>query len=253
MQPNIEAPSLAPIAVSVQGDQAATVRAIIEKGKRKKGLQIHNHFVQQPEGGKKKQPGILHKLVASGNERALDLFLLHRLLAVKEPWEASLENKVWARALGISGSSSTSTISRLFRRLTDMDLMDKSKNGRTPVYRALHDSGNGSSYEKTSDYLTIPLEYWTEDIWLTLGLPAKAVLLIFLSLPAQSYLPQNQVSKWYGISADTLGKGVKQLKELGFLEISVKQEDDFLVASKFRTQHYYTLKSPFQQMKGKRN
>lgn len=48
------------------------------------------------------------------------------------------------------------------------------------------------------------------------------MLLIALSLPGVFYLPYEKAKPWYGISADSAGRGLRELEKAGFL-VTVQQ------------------------------
>jgi hypothetical protein len=66
-------------------------------------------------------------------------------------------------------------------------------------------------------YFKIPFGYWLDaEGWhTTLSLRGKAALLIALSLPSPFILPTERAPAWYGISADTLERGLYELTARG--------------------------------------
>lgn len=65
-------------------------------------------------------PGPLQRMLSAHDERALDLFLLHRALVSAEPWTSRpLDSRVWARALGLhhDADQGVTAVSKAWRRL----------------------------------------------------------------------------------------------------------------------------------------
>jgi hypothetical protein len=81
-----------------------------------------------------------------------------------------------------------------------------------------------------------------------MGLPAKAVLLIALSLQDDFLLPTKQGAKWYGLSIDTVRKGLRTLRLLGVLEMREERKRAPLAPLGFTFERRYTLKEPFRPM-----
>src|SRR6266702_5686790 len=114
--------NLGPIPISTAQD---AVHAIVEQSRRKT-VAIRKSFVQQGTPGNAK-PGPLARIVKSRDERALDLYLLMRLLAVKPPYDATQEAGGWARALNIRGPSALRTVSRIWTRLVKYKLVKRAR------------------------------------------------------------------------------------------------------------------------------
>ena len=85
----------------IPGQQAAIEALLNGSARTSRRVNIRNTFVQ---GGDQKHPvpGPLHKIVRAQDDRALDLFLLHRTLVSADPWTSRpLLSQVWARMLGV--------------------------------------------------------------------------------------------------------------------------------------------------------
>jgi DNA-binding transcriptional ArsR family regulator len=225
-----------------------TVDALIEKSARSDFVSVRRAFVQH---GRRSalSPGPLHVLVGHHDELALDLYLLTRLLASHTPFEAQLSAAVWARALGLPGPSGPAAISRAWKRLADLGLVSRGRRGRTAFVRVLLEDGSGNPFvqfgARADPYFKIPLEYWRDDWQRKLDLPAKAALLIALSLPDGFYLPTKMAKRWYGVSADTVERGLAKLRELGILKRTVFYKGAPLAAQGWTREHHYGLKPPF--------
>ncbi|WP_127572613.1 hypothetical protein [Georgenia faecalis] len=97
-------------------------------------------------------------------------------------------------------------------------------------------------------WLRLPHAYWLEGHYKSLSFPGKTLLLIALSRPDGFYLPYDRASSWYGISADTAERGLRELREHGLLNVDVEwiknpRSDDFYI--EHRT---YTLIGPFSKV-----
>lgn len=91
-------------------------------------------------------PGPLHKIVRAHDDRALDLFLLHRTLVSAEPWTSRpLPSAVWARMLGVETDQNggAAVVSRTWRRLDQKyGLITRGKVGRVAVFTSLREDGS---------------------------------------------------------------------------------------------------------------
>jgi hypothetical protein len=94
------------------------------------------------------------------------------------------------------------------------------------TYILLDESGDGSDYVRpTSDKLhgtwfSVPHLYWRDDFYISMTLPAKAMLLVALSMNDAFTLPFERVAQWYGISPSTAKRGFSELSKLGILSHS---------------------------------
>lgn len=232
-----------------QGDTIA--RVLDSAGRRTSSAPIRREFVQ---GGTQKRPipGPLAKFVTTHDEAGLELFLLLRAVASKEPWDVIKEAGVWARALGVAHSDkklNTPAVSRVFARLdTKHNLLDRGRSGRRLKATMLHEDGSRSPYTMPdTGYFRLPFAYWTDGWYLKLSMPAKAVLLIGMSLTPPFILPFKQMPKWYGISGDSVSKGIAELKKRKLLRARRGKKRDWLVGSGWRHEMEYTLQPPFHR------
>jgi len=77
---------------------------------------------------------------------------------------------------------------------------------------ALHEAGDGEPYAyPQKEYFKLPFAYWTdEEAWyVSLSFAAKATLLVALSLRPPFVLPAERAPAWYGLSADTVDRGLR--------------------------------------------
>lgn len=233
--------------------QQGTLRVLLEDAKRKSGsFPLRRAFVQ---GGilKRPTPGPLATFVRGHDDRGLDLFLLHRALASSDPWDVARAAPVWARALGLATAQDTgaAAVSRTWRRLEERKLVVRERTRRMAKVTALCEDGSGSAYtDPSTTYFRVPFAWWTaEQEWhRTLSLPAKAVLLIAMSLKPGFVLPQEKARAWYGISADTAGAGLKELQDLELLGRQVVTKEDFRSPTGESVEIHYTLREPFTRV-----
>lgn len=236
----------------VREAQDNTIEALIDRSKRKKNLSIRNDFVQTGNG-KSARPGVLGELIGSKNGRSLDLYLLHRLVAAAEPWDTTLGASVWARALGLPDTDyGKSAVSRCWVTLEKHGLIAKTRVGRKARITTLregirpHEGEGAMPYTRpTARFFTLPLEYWTGGWHRELKDAGKAALLISSSLSPGFYLPGRQAPSWYGISADTLHKGLADLETHGLITYENRSRTDWTADEVTSVQRHYTLLPPF--------
>jgi hypothetical protein len=192
-----------------------TVHALLNKAKRLKGgAPIRRSFVQQGTRARPK-PGPLAPLVRNRDRRALDLYLLLRAVVSAEPFESHRGAGVWARALRVTGvSADEAAVSKIWTRLSDLKLVSRSKYGRLANIIVLSEDGSGDPFlppwEVGDPYLQLPVSYWLneQEEWsASLSLPAKAMLLIALSLPRSFILPVEKPRNGTGCRPTRLSGG----------------------------------------------
>ena len=123
------------------------------------------------------------------------------------------------------GSSSAVGISTTLSWLEEIGLIETSRVGNARRVVLLADDGSGHQYRHPAlvspservGYFKLSFDYWLERWHTSLDLAPTAVLLIALSLPEKFVLPQRHGAEWYGISRDTLQRGLKSLRDLGLL------------------------------------
>lgn len=133
---------------------------------------------------------------------------------------------VWARAIGLANTGSgRSTVSKAFRRLDELGLVGRTRDGSRSKATLLDEGGHGGVYDHPGPakqpYLKVAYPYWEASWHLKLDLRAKAVLLIALSLDDGFVLPIERAPDWYGISADTTNRGLLELRDAGLLDLQL--------------------------------
>lgn len=199
-------------------------RLLRGRGSKRNFVPVSRAFLQVPRPGGGAGP--LAAFVSSRRKRALDLYLLIHAVASSPPYDVTLPARIWAQALGMPvNASSTVTISTTLTWLEEMKLIQTSRVANARRIVLLADDGSGVPYQhpalaampERAGYFKLSFEYWLERWHTSLDLPATAVLLIALSLPERFVLPQRHGAKWYGISRDTLQRGLKSLRDFGLL------------------------------------
>lgn len=240
----------------IPGQQDAIEELLKVSARTSRRVNIRNSFVQ---GGDQKHPvpGPLRKIVRAHDDRALDLFLLHRTLVSAEPWTSRpLPSAVWARMLGVETDQDggAAVVSRTWRRLDQKyGLIARGKVGREAVFTSLREDGTREDYTAPSGrdldnrYFQLPFDYWTDEhAWYRkLTLAAKAMLLISSTLKPGFILPGERVPEWYGISESSAQRGLQELREVGLLNRSISYKPTPLEKIQTTEVHHYTLVPPF--------
>jgi hypothetical protein len=225
------------------------------RGGRRDFVPIARSFLQQRQAGG--GPGPLSWFVKARRQRALDLYLLVHALASTYPYDIALPARSWALALGLPDTHSSRVfISNSWTWLEHHKLIRTERDGRLRRIYLLDESGSGDPYRHASgskrlDYFKLSYTFWLEDWHTRLDLPATSVLLIALSLSTTFILPQERSGEWYGLSRDTVRRGLGILVGLELLSMHAT----FKAAPRSPTgateQRRYTLTGPFarQQLK----
>jgi hypothetical protein len=213
---------------------------------------IRNGFVQQGRG-RSAGPGPLASFVTAHDMRALDAYLFLHALASAEPWNCDYPAGTWVRALGLGSNatpvSARGTVSKIMKRLEERNLVKRERSGRYASVTLLCEDGSGGAYERPRSvgdtWLRLPYAYWLENYFLTLSLPAKAMLLIALSLPDTFFLPSERVGNWYGISPDSAERGLRELREAALLHVNREWVRDQRSDTGWSERRSYTLSGAF--------
>jgi hypothetical protein len=130
----------------------------------------------------------------------------------------------WARALDKTRPGAEATISRNWAWLEDHDLVRSERDKRLRRVYLLTEDGSGAEYERpTGNYFTLPLAFFLDEWHKKLSLAGTAILLIALSLKPPFQLRTEHAAGWYGISADTLQRGLDELRELDLLDVTPRR------------------------------
>jgi hypothetical protein len=146
-------------------------------------------------------------------------------------------------------ASGRAAVSRNWRFLKDLDLIDVERGGRLARVTLLREDGSGRKYvhpaESKESYLQLPFAYWFDGFHEELTLPGKAMLLIALSLRDGFTLPARRVPEWYGLSAATAERGLRDLRQADLLKVERKAREAPLAPDGWTWVNLYTLKKPF--------
>ena len=256
---SVETANTAPPVVTA-GD---TVDEIVARSQRRgRAFPIRRTFLQSPSpDGEGVVGGPLGRLIAAGDRRGLILYLLLVTKASSHPWNSHLPASVWARALGLelpNSKTAASTVSKLWLRLEGHRLIRRGRVQRMADVTLLREDGSGAEYTAPGavgdHYLQVPLALWGEgpgedQRWYqVLTLPELAVMLIGRSMGDDFRMPFEMGPDWYGISADTIGRGVAGLRRRGLLTVSQTFKKAPLSAVGYTAEHHYTLQPPFGPM-----
>lgn len=246
-----------PVAGAESASRHDTKAALLLKSRRRKGeAPIRRLFVQSgyPDNP---SPGPLADLVSSHSERALDGYLLLLALASGPPHNIRVDGRIGLRPIGAAiglprNRTGGIAISKALSNLEDRRLVSRVRDSEgSRVIRLNREDGSGEAYvhpfrsHPREPYFKLPFSYWLDDYDERLSLASKAVLLIGLSLKPWFILPAAQVARWYGISADTLQRGLDGLER----EELVLKRKEFkrapLAPRGYTEQWRYRLISPF--------
>jgi hypothetical protein len=231
---------------------------VARSGRRGSAFQLRRSFLQVPnESGTGTTPGPMSGLVSAGDLRGLQLYLILLTKASAEPWDAALPAPVWARALGLpdpTSKTATSTISKAWMRLERRSLVVRQRARRMAKVTLLCEEGSGLPYTspgaRRESYLQVPTALWTkadstDTRWYrALTLPELAVLLIARSHGDNFRLPYEDAAKWYGISADSIARGLRGLQRRGLLDVTKTYKKAPLSPVGYTAELRYTLQDP---------
>lgn len=160
---------------------------------------------------------------------ALQLYLLLHSVARKDPWDCALPASAWARALDKTNPSAEGAVSRAWAWLKDEQLVRTTRSARLVHAYLLSEDGSGDEYTRSRDFFYFPLAYFRDGWHRELSLAATSVLLIGLDKSKRKpwfQLRTERQSAWYGISADTLQRGLDELADADLLYVHQRQVRD---------------------------
>ncbi|MDR7184573.1 hypothetical protein J2X85_001596 [Microbacterium trichothecenolyticum] len=214
------------------------------------GVPVRSVFVQLKEPNEHdSRHGRLSQFTTDA--RALDAYLLiHALASSKAPHAASYPALVWAHAAGLDRDATLKSArqrwSKAVAKLSKLNLIEASRDGRQSVYTLLHESGSGEPYTRPKNlteggWVTIPYAYWLEGYDEQLSLPEKLMLLVSLDQKQRFELPTARTQEWYGIPETTASRGFRGLMKREILEATKRTTIDLQNGkSLMRTVNVYT-------------
>lgn len=245
-------------------DRQYTIEFYLKRSKREE-LPLALGFLQM-QSGQDRSPGPLSEFVRRGRETALEQYLLLHAIASgeNEGFNVRLGAATWARAIGgyfdpetgVVEQAALHAVSRNWKFLRDIGLVATQRVGRKVRAHLLADDGSGAPYKHVGagkkgsklngpGYFKLPYEYWRQRWHERLSLPAKAMLLIALYQGDGFSLPYNKVPDWYGISAATGERGLRELREEGLLHRERHRRPDPESPVGFSDVYHYQLLPPF--------
>ncbi len=235
-----------------------TVDAIAYSTQRE-AFPLRQTFIQQKRDGTS-VPGPLARFVSAGDKTALLLYFLALTKASKEPWDVALHSAVWARALGLpepTKHTARGRVSKAWTRLVERQMVARSRRNRTAEFTLLREDGSGNPYTRPSGksgdrFVQVPRALWTDgppggsSRWFEdLSLPELSFLIIARSNLDFFPLPVERGPAYYGISADTLSRGYRGLRDKNLLEVHRNRIAAPLAPEGYTYENRYTLKPPF--------
>ena len=225
-----------------------------------RGYAIIRHVLVQNFDGPR--PSTLGIMVRKRRHRALVLYLE---LLTWWPWLSEnfqpLGSEVWIRSLTATGPEksraltwSPSTLSRTWRELEDMNLIEpRQRSGRLTQIVPRREDGADPYTAPTGGendwYFVLPDDFWADEWFATLSLPALATLLILLKETSpkkpDTQLPRDRMPDWYGISGKTVQKGLSELQASGLAKVRTEVVKAPLSPSGYTRRVHYALAGPF--------
>lgn len=221
---------------------------------------LRQNFVQFDDSHSNRA-SVLGRIVSERKHRALVLYLL--LLTV---WphlanrDEPLWSVVWRRALTTDKGPrwSRADLSKTWAQLEDeLNLIVREREGRLQRVSPLMEvggapyvppSGERKNWDET--YLTLPPDFWTDEWFARLTLAELAVLLIVAKETSdrdEMWVTESKVDEWYGISPNTLRKGLHGLKRQGLLKVRPEHVPAPLSPLGYTTRNFYSLTGPFSR------
>jgi DNA-binding PadR family transcriptional regulator len=156
----------------------------------------------------------------------------------------------WARMLDMpQTTASETTISRNWSWLEQQKLIRTERDHRVRKVTLLMEDGSGDEFERATGkdrgFFKLPYAYFTERIHQDLNLAGKATLLICLAQKPAFTLPTERASTWYGVSPDTLQRGLDQLREQELIKVWTRTKKAPRARYGFTTENHYALQGPF--------
>ncbi len=248
---------------------AATRTALIKRSDRS-FTPIPKVFIQNPDRtAAPDRRGPLADFVHRGDKRGLLAFLLlHTIISSgdhEDGWSTTLHLQVWARALGTvstaTGASASSAATKTFTRLVDRRLIERRRKGRERkvTITLLSADGSGDAYRrptgKTRDdrFIRLNHQFWTEAWDERLSLPAIAMLLVALHEKPDFSLPAEKMPAWYGWSADTAERGLRELVKHHLIAMRKEYVIEPLSPTGWSQRNVYTVLEPFDSISVERD
>lgn len=187
---------------------------------------LRTSIAQTGRGKDAKPSRTLPGLVKAG-ERAFDQYMLTVSAASSSlPHTMRQPTGRLARASGRSaGEPGMRAVNRAFGRLAELGLVSLDRSTRPPAVTLLREDGSGEPYTlpgrggATGErWCKVPRAYWGSGLHRELDLPAKALLIVALTLDDYFWLPRDRGPAWYGLSESTVQRGLQRLVKENILD-----------------------------------
>jgi hypothetical protein len=138
-------------------------------------------------------------------------------------------------------------------RLEDHQLVKRVKTKKGVRVELQKEDGSGAEYSPPAGglpkdlYFQLPFEYWLADHYMSLSMPAKAMLLIALGEQAEFELPVAQAPRFYGISPETAARGFDELVRAGLALYEMRVIKDPMAPLGKRSVKFWRLLRPYQR------
>jgi len=219
---------------------------------------IPNMFVQNPNQNLRDRSALLASFVRRRDIRGLQMYLLLNAIISSgdKGWYAAKPLEVWARAIGATefaqGKSANTATSKILGRLAELKLIEKTREGGMVKVTLLRPDGSGKPYTRpsagnTDKFFNLSNKYWTEGWHRKLSPAATAMLLVALHEKPGFDLVSERAPAWYGISADTVERGFKELKEHGLLRVVPGYRSESQVEGGIVKFNRYWVQEPFDK------
>ena len=230
-----------------------TVLAIAERSGRTL-TPVRSQFVQaERTDAATPRSGPLAKFMRAGDRRALIAYLLVLTAASSEPWDVRHPAAVWARALAIDVERPAAAMSKIWKRLDDRGLVARTRSRRQVLLTPLREDGSGDAYTRPDGqaradrFLRLDHAFWEEEWYARLSLPAVGMLLVALAEKPGFELPYERGPSWYGISADSISRGFRELSEAGLISHTVRYRPEPLSATGYVEVRRWNVQEPFSR------
>jgi hypothetical protein len=156
----------------------------------------------------------------------------------------------WARMLSMPQTvSSETTVGRNWTWLEKHLLIRTERERRVRKVYLLMEDGSGRPFERATGqgrgFFKLPYEYFTQRWHRELRLAGKATLMICLAQGPTFRLPTEHAARWYGVSADTLQRGLDELRDLGLLKVWTRAKKAPRTRFGFTMENHYALQGAF--------
>ena len=213
---------------------------------RRNSVPIRRSFLQLPD----RQPGPLARFVEGRRGLALDLWLLLHAGASSADWDVRQPAMSWARMLDLPQTvASETTVSRNWTWLEKRKLIRTERDHRVRKVTLLMEDGSGRDFTRATGkdrgFFKLPYAYFVDRVHRDLKLAAKATLLICLAQQPTFTLPTERAAEWYGVSSDTLLRGLDELRERELIKVWSRTMKAPRSRYGYTNVNHYALQAPF--------